>query len=520
MHTLFETVGWMSIPALWQAMAAGLLFWMMCRLMRSDLMQCRHIAAGISLLLPISTVVDAKPLQNESQAENGNDIASTVGRDRKADVDEKLRVEMEGLFKQLYAGMFTRQLERELDTLKTRLSLTDEQVVALKESAADAIRTVTDDRAKRMAATGKRGASVSQIEVLPREISDAVLNRLGKFVDRKQLDDYRSHVQTRLAIQKGHALQGLVVALDFRLAMLNDQREGIRKLLDSHWKDAWTISGGHTSHKTPGLPNDLPLTELNRLLTESQKHALNNLLKTADYPTGLEGFGPTSDQATLDQMTDRFRAELTQAVRLQSESIGRLCSLSDSQEKKLTVLAKKVGENLVSERVSAQQRVQAALKNRRPDLVDRTDIYLVAHSASALLPTYERWGEMVLGVLDDNQDTPFRQLHAARTKNRNEAILLHIAAGLDTALDLSDDQLIRLSRLLAKAAPSDVAMEVMSLDLQNCLLSIPEDEYIATIGEVNWQSLKSQINETIRRLKAMRQGGRPRRARPPGRSPR
>ena len=414
-----------------------------------------------------------------------------------------MRAEMTKLFTQLYEHMFQRQLKSELTALRTKLSLSAEQVKVLEDAAAESLKAVAADRGKRHAATGQRGASVSQVEILPAEIIEAVLKPLADFASDEQVAAYRREFAVRRSLQKGFAVRGLVVSLDNRLALLKSQRDQIRKLLDANWKDAWTRSGGQFSHRTPTLPMDLPWQEITGVLTETQRDALTIERTPPETEIGLEALGPGSKPEVLKRLTDRFRGNLLRTITLHSEAVDRRCSLSDSQKKKLNVLSKKVIEDLVGERAAAQERVQNAFAARRPDVVLPSDVQFVSHSAAALLPQYEPWSVLVLSVLDDEQDEQFQGMHASRMKDRNEAILLQVGASLQKTLMLSPDQGRKLSTLLAARAPNDRAFHMMSPQLQQFLAAVPEAEYVGAIGESNWLTLKKQLEDARRRLESL-----------------
>jgi hypothetical protein len=152
----------------------------------------------------------------------------------------------------------------------------------------------------------QRGAIESSCDLLPQQITDCVVKHLSQSAAAK----YRTELAKRDAHEREGCVYTVVVGLDDRLNLSEDQRQTLVASLTANWKPAWSqiveMAVRNGTSPIPALPESL----LAPMLDHEQLRKWHDLPKTDANPAALPfdglriGVLGTPDDQTVDISPD------------------------------------------------------------------------------------------------------------------------------------------------------------------------------------------------------------------------
>ncbi|MDB4778253.1 hypothetical protein OAG68_02230 [bacterium] len=408
----------------------------------------------------------------------------------------------------------TKQLEHAFFRIKQFIELTPDQQSSIDKALQNDIATVAHKQTAQYMA-------INYFE-LDRDLQLRLLEETDKAgCDVSQVAAYRKLLGEKYAYMDQVAFDTLVNGLDEYLIFSEEQVMNLTGILKENWQSEWTSMAldtaiyGHTS--ITSLYEAIPAEKTNSFLTPTQEElfrsfkennriALRGMAEKITQNIGAKNNeNDDSENAEPSEQDNKYRQWLTQSFELKIRELVGSCNLSESQQKKVSIIEKAVIEQIIDRRNQIADTFGKNLQGGggvNPRLKAATEF---AKMPLVTIDDSQPWIETIPKVLDDQQ---MEQIKAHWTLRQHRFYRSKIGGAVislpELLTDMNFEQQRKLSERFFQAA-KDNGLSTTSrayrghYKFNRVLALLSEQEYKEVLTDDQWKKLKPAVSFVKRR---------------------
>ncbi|MFK7821418.1 MAG: Spy/CpxP family protein refolding chaperone [Planctomycetaceae bacterium] len=351
---------------------------------------------------------------------------------------------------QLGAGQLTRRIERALVSNVEKELLRARRLTALSseqsDSIAEAIRPDVVGFAKDIVLRFPIGPG--NPEILPHALSIKIGEQIEDRVGGEARSKYQQDILLRRRLYRDAVVGLSVTMIDHRVNLTTNQQIEVRKLVARDWRLAeFCERSGLSEDLRPmqreghTVPFGFPESSLLALLSRPQQAAWR--FHQSRWQENPELFRPIDKPTTAKDVFVRM-------LQFHADILLEQLDLSDTQHRKLTLLAKKCGQK--AHRLQSEAREFVAKKVPDKPTAEDLIVWEATYSADPeLAKCRTEWQSVVLTVLSDAQRKEIVNRRKSQNRATHSAWAANQAHMLGRAYDWNGREAVDMATLFAKA---------------------------------------------------------------------
>ena len=374
-----------------------------------------------------------------------------------------------------------KSVDRELALLKTFTNANDATIAGINKLV------------KPLVKTSAKAAGADWMSFYMGYIPSSVLSGLETAAQKAIKDTdafarYQDDLKARTAFNRRVSVSMFLSQLDSAVGIRFDQRKDIRKALEElAQKDG--LPSGLTATGKP--PSSAVQSRLKELLTKAQFawwEKNRQHIQQSGIVVGGTGMAMEKRAASL-------KNALTSLAGAKIEWLRDEFKLNAKQTRKLQLAGKGAISKLIDKRLAAEDSVGQSLQDGAGGVrLDSEEAMLGMVHKEMLLSRYSRWRGLMLGTLTDEQAMAFRKLEKERAKAERESLIDQCVLGMGRELPLTAKQMTAFRSIFDKLTPpADPEKRTAPYTAYQKVLTLPKEDFVAAIGEDNWQKLQPTL---------------------------
>ena len=457
-------------------------------------LSCSGMAAGQE------QTTDAKPARERAAGQEAKVVPDQEATEAEEMTEEEYEQAMAAaVFDN--SSMVEQAVAKELAYLKKVTKLDDGVIAGLKLGMKPLIKKEA----------GKQGRVFAMPNTISPRLLKAIANAAEQVVtDKKLYSVYREDMDLRLRFDEEAAVGAFTQTLGSMVGLTTSQRPVCEKLARKLYKQG-TINGATFLFSQGSLGPVVKAADLKTVLTEKQLNYFKEFNSGQGTAFMLQ---PTKEDQSAEEHREELVGNLRKVIAMKIDQVDGEFKLDAQQRRKLELVGKSIISKTVAKRLQAEVEYKqwAAAMQAGNAGFEQPDPEMMTLATAGPVQLFEnqadRWDKYVTGALDDKQKATWKAMKKSQASAVRDSFCYMLVKAFGAQLNLTGKQQAATHKLMSThlgPVTSGGINSVGMMDSYRGLLDIKDADFVAAMGDDNWQTFKPQMDQLKQQIEMMDQ---------------